>query len=60
MLKEKKLYAKLSKYELWLEDVNFLGHVILGGGIVVDPSNVDAVLQWEAPKSMIEIISFLG
>ena len=28
ILKEKKLYAKLSKCEFWLEEVKFLGHVI--------------------------------
>jgi len=45
-LKEKKLYAKLLKCEFWLHEVSFLGHVISGDGIVVDPSNVDAVLEW--------------
>jgi len=34
--------------------------VISKGGIVVDPSKVDAVLQWELPKSVFEIRSFLG
>lgn len=40
--------------------MSFLGHVISGEGIAVDPSKVDAVLQWEVPKSVIEIRSFLG
>jgi len=40
--------------------VSFLGHVISGNGIVVDPSKVDAVSQWETPKSVTEIRSFLG
>jgi hypothetical protein len=44
-LREKKLYAKLSKCEFWLKEVCFLGHVISSGGIVVDPAKVDAVLQ---------------
>ncbi|XP_058774497.1 uncharacterized protein LOC131648787 [Vicia villosa] len=60
VLKERKLYAKLSKCEFWLKKVSFLGHVISGGGIAVDPSKVDAVLQWETPKSATEIRSFLG
>jgi len=53
VLKEKKLYAKLSKCEFWLNEVSFLGHVISGSGIVVDPTKVDAV-------SVTEIRSFLG
>jgi len=60
VLKEKKLYAKLSKCEFWLEEVSFLGHIISGIGIVVDPSKVDAVSQWDTPKSVTEVRSFLG
>lgn len=60
VLKENKLYDKLSKCEFWLLEVSFIGHVISNGGIVVDPSKLDAVLQWEAPKSFTEIGSFLG
>jgi len=40
--------------------VSFLGHVISKGGIAIDPSKVDAVLQWESPKFVFEIRSFLG
>ena len=40
--------------------MSFLGHVISGCGIVVDPSKVDAVSQWETPKSVTEVRSFLG
>ena len=60
MLKEKKLFAKLSKCEFWLKEVSFLGHVISGDGIAVNPSKVEAVSQWETPKSVTEIRSFLG
>jgi len=60
VLKEKKLYAKLSKCEFWLKEVSFLGHIISGSGIDVDPSKIDAVSQWETPKSVTEVRSFLG
>jgi hypothetical protein len=40
--------------------VSFLGHVISKGGIDVDLSKVDVVLQWESPKSVFEVRSFLG
>ncbi|WJX19257.1 hypothetical protein P8452_08970 [Trifolium repens] len=59
-LREKKLYAKLSKCEFWLKEVSFLGHVISSGGIAVDPSKIDAVLEWGTPESVFEIRSFLG
>ncbi|GKB21696.1 putative reverse transcriptase domain-containing protein [Tanacetum coccineum] len=37
LLKEEKLYAKFSKCEFWLREVYFLGHVINGDSIHVDP-----------------------
>jgi hypothetical protein len=40
--------------------VIFLGHVILAGGICVDPGKVEAVLKWEKPTNVTEIQSFLG
>jgi hypothetical protein len=54
-----KLYAKL-KCEFWLKQVAFLGHVILKGGISVDPSKVQDVLSWKAPTRVGDIQSFLG
>lgn len=60
VLKEKQIFPSLSKCEFWLHEVSFLGHLISSGGIVVDPSKVDAILQWESPKTVIEIKSFLG
>nr|GEY44539.1 hypothetical protein [Tanacetum cinerariifolium] len=38
LLKKEKLYAKFSKCEFCLREVQFLGHVINGDGIHVDPS----------------------
>jgi len=60
ILREKKLYAKLSKCEFWLTEVNFLGHVISKDGVSVDPSKVEAVLKWEQPRTVTEVRSFLG
>jgi hypothetical protein len=50
----------LSKCELWLKQVAFLGHVISKGGISVDLSKVQYVLSWKAPTSVSDIQSFLG
>lgn len=59
-LKENQLYAKFSKCEFWLREVSFIGHVISSGGIVMDPSKIDVVLQWETLKYVTEIRSFIG
>ncbi|GKC66033.1 putative reverse transcriptase domain-containing protein [Tanacetum coccineum] len=45
LLKEEKLNANISKCELWLREVQFLGHVINGDGIHVDPSKIEAGLR---------------
>ncbi|KAA3483319.1 integrase [Gossypium australe] len=36
-LRDKKLFAKFSKCEFWLREVRFLGHIVFGDGIRVDP-----------------------
>ena len=59
-LREHQLYAKFSKCEFWLKEVGFLGHVISGEGIAVDPTKVGTVTNWEAPTTVGEIRSFLG
>ncbi|GJR10553.1 putative reverse transcriptase domain-containing protein [Tanacetum coccineum] len=60
LLKKEKLYAKFSKCEFWLKEVQFLGHVVNHDGIHVDPSKVDSVKNWKTYESPTEIRSFLG
>ncbi|GJT82727.1 hypothetical protein Tco_1057069 [Tanacetum coccineum] len=45
LLKKEKLYAKFSKCEFWLQEVQFLGHVIKWIEMVfmLDPSKIEAV-----------------
>jgi hypothetical protein len=52
--------CKFSKCEFWINEVSFLGHVISSEGIAVDPSKVRDVLDWEPPKSVHQVRSFLG
>jgi hypothetical protein len=59
-LRSEKLYAKLEKCEFWLDSVTFLGHVISGEGVTVNPEKVKAVVEWTRPTSVFEIQSFLG
>jgi hypothetical protein len=54
-LRENQLYARLNKCEFWLSEVSFLGHVITGRGIAVDPGKVRDVLNWEPPTTVSKI-----
>jgi hypothetical protein len=39
-LRDHQMYTKMSKCKFWLKEVPFLGHVILEGGISIDPSKI--------------------
>ncbi|GJT24165.1 putative reverse transcriptase domain-containing protein [Tanacetum coccineum] len=58
LLKKEKLYAKFSKCEFWLREVQFLGHVINGKEIHVDPSKIKAIKNWKAPRTPAEELAF--
>ena len=60
ILRKERLYAKWSKCEFWLRQVQFLGHVIGREGIMVDPAKIEAVSNWERPRNPTEVRSFLG
>jgi hypothetical protein len=59
-LRENQMYSKLNKYEFWLNEVSFLGHIISEGGISIDPSKFKDVLSWNTPQNVLDIMSFLG
>ncbi|GJY08141.1 retrotransposon protein, putative, ty3-gypsy subclass, partial [Tanacetum coccineum] len=42
------------------QEEHFLGHVINGNGIHVDPSKIKAVKNWKAPRTPTEVRLFLG
>nr|GEV40739.1 putative reverse transcriptase domain-containing protein [Tanacetum cinerariifolium] len=55
LFKNEKLYAKFSKYDIWLESIHFLGHVINSNGVYFDPTKVEAIRNWSAPTTPTEI-----
>ncbi|GJU05910.1 retrotransposon protein, putative, ty3-gypsy subclass [Tanacetum coccineum] len=57
ILRQKKLYAKFSKCEFWLQQVAFLGHIVSADGIIMDPSKVEAITKWPRPTTVTEIVS---
>ena len=59
-LREKKLYAKLSKCDFWIKEVSFLCHIVFAEAIRVDPPKIEAVVNWKPPRNVNEVRSFLG
>ncbi|KAM0057208.1 putative nucleotidyltransferase, Ribonuclease H [Helianthus debilis subsp. tardiflorus] len=54
------LVAKLSKCLFGQTSVGYLGHVISGQGIEVDPDKIDIIKKWPTPQSVKDVRSFLG
>jgi hypothetical protein len=59
-LSEHQLYALFSKCAFWLEEIQFLGHVLSANGITVDHSKVNDILEWKPPTTVHQVQSFLG
>ncbi|KAJ9567128.1 hypothetical protein OSB04_003094 [Centaurea solstitialis] len=60
VLQTKKLYAKFSKCEFWLDQVSYLGHIISADGVKFDPTKIEAITKWPKPTTVSEVRGFLG
>jgi hypothetical protein len=54
-LRDHQLYTKFSKCEFWINEVPFLGHVIIPEEIAVEPGKVHDVLDWKPSKSVHQV-----
>ena len=43
-----------------MKEMKFLRHVVSQGGILVNPSTIEVVMNWESPTTVIEITSSLS
>ncbi|GJT58872.1 putative reverse transcriptase domain-containing protein [Tanacetum coccineum] len=55
LLKKEQRYAKFSKCDFWLDSVQFLSHVIDNKGVRVDPANIEAIKNWAALTTPMEL-----
>ncbi|GJT75551.1 putative ribonuclease H-like domain-containing protein [Tanacetum coccineum] len=60
LLRSEKLYDKFSNCDFWLDSVQFLGHVIDSSGVHVDPAKIEAIKNWAAPTTPMEVRDFSG
>ena len=54
------MYTKFNNCKFWLEEVTFLGHILTAEGVAVDPAKIEVVKEWEQPRNVTDIYSFLG
>jgi len=59
-LRENKLSTKFEKCKFGVTEVDFLGHRIIQEGLKMDDYKVKAIVDWEPPKSVLALRSFLG
>ena len=54
------LKLKPSKCHFFREEVHFLGHLVSSEGVKPCPQKIEAVVNWQTPKCLKEVRSFLG
>ena len=59
-LRTAKLYVDIDKSEFDVQEVKYLGMIVSIQGMKMDPSKVDTVLQWNAPRTLKDLQAFLG
>ena len=60
VLKQHRLFAKLSKCLFAQSKVDFLGHIISDEGIATEPQKIAAIKEWPTPLNVRDVRSFLG
>ena len=60
ILEDNHLFAKRSKCEFGKGELEYLGHIISGEGVKVDPKKIQSILDWPVPKSITSLRGFLG
>ncbi|KAL0534211.1 hypothetical protein IC582_028499 [Cucumis melo] len=59
-LREHTLYANKKKCSFAQSKIEYLGHIISGGGVEVDPEKIRSIADWPIPTNVREIWGFLG
>ena len=52
LLLQHQLYAKRSKCVFGCPEVEYLGHIISGQGVITDPRKTTAMVAWPSPTSV--------
>jgi hypothetical protein len=53
------LYSKYRKCDFFQKEIQYLSH-LNSEGVVVDPKNIKAIMDWTTPRNVFVLISFMG
>lgn len=59
ILQQNKLFLKPKKCSFEVDQVDYLGVVVSGDGIAVDPKKVMAIINWSQPRKLVEVQEFV-
>ena len=59
-LRRNRLLVNGKKSEFFLEEIQFLGHIVSKDGVRMDPAKLEAIKTWPDLKTVHDIRSFLG
>ncbi|MCO5602994.1 hypothetical protein L7F22_057136 [Adiantum nelumboides] len=59
-LRDNKLFINQKKSEIFLQEIQYLGHIISKSGIRMDPSKLEVIKEWPNPRNLHELRSFIG
>ena len=60
LLEQHHFFIKLSKCEFVQRELEYLGHIISGEGVKVDPKKIEAMVDWPLPANITALRGFLG
>jgi len=60
LLLQHRLYARLSKWSIGLQQIDYLGHTFCGQGVAMDKEKVKVLLDWRVPANLKQLKGFLG
>ncbi len=60
LLEEKQLYAIPSKCVFWVQEVEYLGHIVSHNEVKVDSNKIKAIREWPTPNILNKLRGFLG
>ncbi|MCO5611979.1 hypothetical protein L7F22_066239 [Adiantum nelumboides] len=59
-LRDNKLYVNQKKSDFFLQEIQYLGHIISKNGIRMDPAKLEVIKDWPNPRNLHEVRSFKG